>query len=188
MVIGLGTVADAALEVRVAVLVTIAALMTVGVYGLVAGIVKLDDAGLQVLRGGPGDGLLRDEQVGEAGGDGDLLAQLGVGHLVGGAGAGGDGLAIGQPLQRLRAVGAFVHRAARPVLQQGLAHQQAVDRVVVNHQKAVRARGCGHRHRVLRCRHGRGHRLQRQPEHKARAHARLAVHLQRAAQQLHQAL
>jgi hypothetical protein len=46
IVIALGTVAAATLGVRVAVLVGIAVLMTVGVYGLVAGIVKLDDAGL----------------------------------------------------------------------------------------------------------------------------------------------
>ena len=46
IVITLGTVGTAAFGVRVAVLVGIALLMTVGVYGLVAGIVKLDDAGL----------------------------------------------------------------------------------------------------------------------------------------------
>ena len=46
IVITLGTVASAAFGVRVTVLVGIAILMTVGVYGLVAGIVKLDDAGL----------------------------------------------------------------------------------------------------------------------------------------------
>jgi hypothetical protein len=46
IVITLGTVAAATFGVRVAVLVGIAVLMTVGVYGLVAGIVKLDDAGL----------------------------------------------------------------------------------------------------------------------------------------------
>ena len=46
IVITLGTVGTAAFGVRVAVLVGIAILMTVGVYGLVAGIVKLDDAGL----------------------------------------------------------------------------------------------------------------------------------------------
>jgi predicted DNA repair protein MutK len=46
IVIALGTVATATLGVRVSVLVGIAVLMTVGVYGLVAGIVKLDDAGL----------------------------------------------------------------------------------------------------------------------------------------------
>jgi predicted DNA repair protein MutK len=46
IVITLGTVAAASLGVRVTVLVGIAVLMTVGVYGLVAGIVKLDDAGL----------------------------------------------------------------------------------------------------------------------------------------------
>ena len=50
IVIALGTVADHALEVRVGVLTGIAALMTVGVYGLVAGIVKLDDLGLRMSR------------------------------------------------------------------------------------------------------------------------------------------
>ncbi len=44
--ITLGTVAAAPLAQQVAVLVGIAAVMTVGVYGLVAGIVKLDDLGL----------------------------------------------------------------------------------------------------------------------------------------------
>jgi predicted DNA repair protein MutK len=46
IVITLGTVADAAFGFQVAVLVGIALLMTVGVYGLVAGIVKLDDGGV----------------------------------------------------------------------------------------------------------------------------------------------
>ena len=50
IVITLGTVATAPFPVRVAVLVGIALLMTVGVYGLVAGIVKLDDAGLYLSR------------------------------------------------------------------------------------------------------------------------------------------
>jgi hypothetical protein len=45
VVIALGTVADASLTVRIAVLSAVALLMTVGVYGLVAGIVRLDDAG-----------------------------------------------------------------------------------------------------------------------------------------------
>lgn len=44
--ITLGAVAEAPFGTRVAVLFGIAALMTVGVYGFVAGIVKLDDAGL----------------------------------------------------------------------------------------------------------------------------------------------
>jgi predicted DNA repair protein MutK len=48
--ITLGTVAHAPFGTRVAVLVGIALLMTVGVYGLVAGIVKLDDAGLHLSR------------------------------------------------------------------------------------------------------------------------------------------
>ena len=46
IVITLGTVAAATFGVQVAVLVGIALVMTVGVYGLVAAIVKLDDAGL----------------------------------------------------------------------------------------------------------------------------------------------
>jgi predicted DNA repair protein MutK len=46
IVITLGTVAAASFGKQVAVLSSIAILMTIGVYGLVAGIVKLDDAGL----------------------------------------------------------------------------------------------------------------------------------------------
>ncbi len=46
IVIALGTVASAPFAQQVAVLVGIAILMTVGVYGLVGGIVKLDDLGL----------------------------------------------------------------------------------------------------------------------------------------------
>jgi predicted DNA repair protein MutK len=54
LVITLGTVADADFTRQLAVLVTIAVLMTFGVYGLVAGIVKLDDAGLYLSQL-PGD-------------------------------------------------------------------------------------------------------------------------------------
>jgi predicted DNA repair protein MutK len=50
IVISLGTVAAAPFGTRLAVLVGIAAIMTVGVYGLVAGIVKLDDGGLWLTR------------------------------------------------------------------------------------------------------------------------------------------
>jgi len=46
IVITLGTVATATFGMQVAVLSGIALIMTIGVYGLVAGIVKLDDAGL----------------------------------------------------------------------------------------------------------------------------------------------
>jgi predicted DNA repair protein MutK len=46
--ITLGTVANSELAVQVGVLVGIALLMTVGVYGLVAGIVKIDDLGLHL--------------------------------------------------------------------------------------------------------------------------------------------
>jgi predicted DNA repair protein MutK len=48
--ITLGAVAGASFTTQVAVLVGISLLMTVGVYGLVAGIVKLDDAGLYLSR------------------------------------------------------------------------------------------------------------------------------------------
>ncbi len=50
IVIALGTVAGREFAVQIGVLAGIAALMTVGVYGLVAGIVKLDDAGLLMSR------------------------------------------------------------------------------------------------------------------------------------------
>lgn len=46
IVITLGTVATAAFTQQVTVLAGIAIIMTIGVYGLVAGIVKLDDGGL----------------------------------------------------------------------------------------------------------------------------------------------
>ncbi len=54
IVITLGTVAAASFAQRVSVLVGISILMTVGVYGLVAGIVKLDDAGLHLSRSASG--------------------------------------------------------------------------------------------------------------------------------------
>ncbi|MCW7539266.1 DUF808 domain-containing protein [Aquabacterium sp. A7-Y] len=53
--ITLGTVANQPFTTQVAVLVGIALIMTVGVYGLVAGIVKLDDGGLY-LTNRPGTG------------------------------------------------------------------------------------------------------------------------------------
>ncbi|HEX5657205.1 MAG TPA: DUF808 domain-containing protein, partial [Polyangiales bacterium] len=48
--IALGTVADESFATRAAVLGAIAVVMTVGVYGLVAGIVKLDDLGLYLSK------------------------------------------------------------------------------------------------------------------------------------------
>ncbi|MBM4345995.1 MAG: DUF808 domain-containing protein [Deltaproteobacteria bacterium] len=48
--ITLGTVAEATFSVQIAVLVGVSLVMTAGVYGLVAGIVKLDDAGLYLLQ------------------------------------------------------------------------------------------------------------------------------------------
>ncbi len=51
--ITLGTVADAPLTQQVIVLSGIAIVMTIGVYGLVAGIVKLDDLGLWLSHRSP---------------------------------------------------------------------------------------------------------------------------------------
>ena len=50
IVITLGTVAAAPFITQVSVLIGIAIIMTVGVYGLVAGIVKLDDGGVSLSR------------------------------------------------------------------------------------------------------------------------------------------
>ena len=50
IVISLGSVADKDFVTRLSVLTGIGLIMTVGVYGLVAGIVKLDDAGLYLSR------------------------------------------------------------------------------------------------------------------------------------------
>jgi hypothetical protein len=50
VVISLGTVADKPFVTQVGALIGISVLMTVGVYGLVAGIVKLDDAGLALSK------------------------------------------------------------------------------------------------------------------------------------------
>ena len=56
--ITLGVVANAPLMTQVTVLAGIAFVMTIGVYGLVAGIVKLDDAGLYLSQR-PGSGFQR---------------------------------------------------------------------------------------------------------------------------------
>jgi len=56
IVITLGIVGEATLAVRAAVLATVALAMTVGVYGLVALIVKMDDAGLHLYQR-DGDGF-----------------------------------------------------------------------------------------------------------------------------------
>jgi len=57
IVIALGTVAAQPFGIQVAVLVGIAILMTIGVYGIVAGIVKLDDAGVYLARRRPSGAL-----------------------------------------------------------------------------------------------------------------------------------
>ena len=50
IVIALGTVQDSTMGTQITVLSAIAVLMTIGVYGLVAAIVKLDDAGIYLLQ------------------------------------------------------------------------------------------------------------------------------------------
>lgn len=59
IVIALGTVADRSFAMQSLVVSTIALLVTIGVYGLVAGIVKLDDAGLHFIKTGA-DGSLKE--------------------------------------------------------------------------------------------------------------------------------
>ncbi|WP_206941483.1 DUF808 family protein [Halomonas litopenaei] len=65
IVIALGTVTAAPLSQQIAVLIAIGLLITVGVYGLVAGLVKLDDLGLHLTKSDSGlaqtlgKGLLR---------------------------------------------------------------------------------------------------------------------------------
>ena len=54
IVISLGTLAGRTLTEQLMTLVAISIVMTVGVYGLVAGIVKLDDLGLHLTREGAG--------------------------------------------------------------------------------------------------------------------------------------
>ena len=64
--ITLGTVASAPFATQVAVLSGIALIMTVGVYGIVAGIVKLDDVGLYLSRkSGQSAGARMQRAVGE---------------------------------------------------------------------------------------------------------------------------
>ena len=50
VVIALGTVKDAIFSQQVLVVSIIAALITVGVYGIVAAIVKLDDVGFYLIK------------------------------------------------------------------------------------------------------------------------------------------
>jgi len=56
IIITLGTVANRPLPTQIGAMIGIAALMTVGVYGLVAGIVRLDDIGLYLSRSSDGQG------------------------------------------------------------------------------------------------------------------------------------
>jgi len=50
IIIALGTIADKDISTQISVLVFVAILMTVGVYGLVAGIVKIDDGGFALIK------------------------------------------------------------------------------------------------------------------------------------------
>ncbi|MEQ1903392.1 MAG: DUF808 domain-containing protein [Pirellulaceae bacterium] len=62
IVITLGTVAEYSFPTQVAVLIAIGILMTVGVYGLVAAIVKLDDLGLRLVKE-PANGIASPSRV-----------------------------------------------------------------------------------------------------------------------------
>lgn len=64
IVIALGAVATATLSVQLGVLITISALVVVAVYGLVAGIVKIDDLGIRLSQRGGGIGRIGDWLIG----------------------------------------------------------------------------------------------------------------------------
>ncbi|MBB5018537.1 hypothetical protein HNQ59_001826 [Chitinivorax tropicus] len=111
IVIALGTVAHATFTNQVAVLAGIGVIMTVGVYGLVAGIVKLDDLGYYLTRkaeqggpaamwGGLGRGLLLAAPM--------LMKFLSVAGTVAMFMVGGSILAHGVP-----AVYDFIHHASQ---------------------------------------------------------------------------
>lgn len=123
IVITLGTVEAAPLLTQILVLSGIALLMTVGVYGLVAGIVKLDDAGLALSRR-HGEGFFRCWQ--RAFGRGILRAAplLMKGLSIAGTIAmflvGGGILAHGLP-----GVQDWIHH-----LSEGLAHARGMGRVL----------------------------------------------------------
>lgn len=55
IVIAMGTVQESAYSTQVGTVIAIAVLMTIGVYGLVAAIVKLDDAGLHLVQTADGN-------------------------------------------------------------------------------------------------------------------------------------
>jgi uncharacterized protein len=84
VVIALGSVASAPFFTRISVLVALSALMTVGVYGLVAGIVKLDDAGQYLASRGKqgGSGLYRALGSGILRGAPWLMKGLGVAGTI----------------------------------------------------------------------------------------------------------
>jgi uncharacterized protein len=84
VVIALGTVATAPFMTRVSVLVALSALMTVGVYGLVAGIVKLDDAGHYLVRSGTrgGSSVMRALGAGLLGAAPWLMKGLGIAGTI----------------------------------------------------------------------------------------------------------
>ncbi len=84
VVIALGTVATAPFVTRISVLVALSLLMTVGVYGLVAGIVKLDDAGRYLTQRGEAtsSGLLRGLGAGILGAAPWLMKGLGIAGTI----------------------------------------------------------------------------------------------------------
>ena len=155
--IALGTIAEAAFGTRVAVLIGIALFMTVGVYGLVAGIVKLDDAGLYLARRPSGtawDRMLRALGRGIVGGAPWLMKGLSVAGTAAMFLVGGGILTHGVPLLRhvvedfgdeaahIPAVGTIVGPLA-PMLLNALAGvvAGAVALAIVAGVRRLRARG-----------------------------------------------
>ncbi|TWT93622.1 DUF808 domain-containing protein [Neorhodopirellula pilleata] len=65
IVITLGTVTESSFATKCAVLIAISILMTIGVYGLVAAIVKLDDLGLRLIRDADPTDLTAGNRIGQ---------------------------------------------------------------------------------------------------------------------------
>ncbi len=120
LVISLGTLVEATLALKAGVLVAVAVLMTVGVYGVVAGIVKLDDLGLALSRRESGAaraigrGILRGAPY--------LLKGLGVAGTIAMFLVGGGIIAHGVP-----ALHALVERLAAQPGALGLLAPTAID-------------------------------------------------------------
>ncbi len=131
IVIALGTLEASTFLTRVLVLVAVAILMTIGVYGIVAGIVKLDDLGARLIRGQRvSDSLSFKQSIGHAilAGAPYLMKSLSIGGTIAMFLVGGGILVhrvppidhaiedLLEPLAGIASIGGFLHSASGIVL------------------------------------------------------------------------